>query len=269
MDRDGSLHAVIVRYWMTNAAYYANILCWEGPIPPIVIRITTWLMTLNKRFGVDVRTMDGFDKLNALWRTYDDFMIWQSDKEKERLKKISKAPNQYRCAADGCGIQAINKRALRRCGGRCPDETKPHYCSLECQERHWFVHRHACTRGLSSLPIMDDDSDPAWIDVKKYETKYPNANLPDWLVWSEWNGAEIFIDFPHPGRYYKGDIIRVRSKTFGPEFLRSYRAMWQISQYSRKFNESLIGRPFDGSAPSAPHRGGVLCTKCGLFHLPK
>lgn len=145
MDRDGSLHAVNVQYWMTNAAYYANILCWEGPIPPIVIRIATWLMTLNKRFGVDVRTMDGFDKLNALWRTYDDFMIWQSDREKERLKKISKAPNQYRCAADGCGIQAINKRALRRCGGRCPDETKPHYCSLECQERvrlrHVYVHQ--------------------------------------------------------------------------------------------------------------------------------
>lgn len=142
---------------------------------------------------------------------------------------------------------------------------------LTPNQQHWFVHQHACTQGLSSLPIMDDDSDPAWIDVKKYETKYPNAILPDWLVWSELHGAEIFIDFPHPGRCYKGDIIRVRSKTFGPEFLRSYRAMWQIPQYSRKFNEScestytwsrhtplpdctlVIGRPFDGSAPSAPH----------------
>ncbi|TFK89502.1 hypothetical protein K466DRAFT_564102 [Polyporus arcularius HHB13444] len=213
LDSEGSLHAIMERPWLNNAAYYANMLCWEGPIPFIVIRIASYLTTLQKRFGVDFRKIEGFKEMISMWRAYDDYLVWQADQEKLRLTKVRKAPNRYRCAADGCGVQAVNKKAMR----------SPH-----CQDKHWFVHRYACKQGLAAPAILDDDGDPAWIDVEKYDTSYPNVSLPDWLVWSEWNGPEIFIDFPHRGRDYKGEIIRLRTKTFGPEFLRSFRCMWQL-----------------------------------------
>ncbi|KAI0737075.1 hypothetical protein C8Q80DRAFT_1115421 [Daedaleopsis nitida] len=232
-DPEGSLYAYYERPWLHNAAYYATMLCLQEPIPPIALRIGNWLMQLGRRYRVDIRAMEGFEKFAALWRTYDDFMISQAAAEKQRLTKILGAPNRYRCAADGCGIQAINSRALRKCSGNCPEQFKPHYCSLECQKKHWFVHRYACKRCLPSPPIVDDDNDPDWVDIEKYDTRYIDNSLPDWLIWSEWNGPEIFIDFPHPGTSYEGDIIRVRSKTFGPEFLRSYRWLWQAPSFLR------------------------------------
>ncbi|RPD57293.1 hypothetical protein L227DRAFT_552388 [Lentinus tigrinus ALCF2SS1-6] len=270
LDPQGSLHAIMERPWLNNAAYYANMLCWEGPIPFIVIRIASYLTTLQKRFGVDFRKIEGFKEMISMWRAYDDYLVWQADQEKLRLTKVRSAPNQYRCAADGCGVQAINKKAMRRCGGSCHDSVKPYYCSHYCQDKHWFVHRYACKQGLASPPMIDDDGDSDWVDVEEYDTSYPNVYLPDWLVWSEWNGPEIFLDFPHPGRDYKGEIIRVRSKTFGPEFLRSFRSMWQLSLEERLVQEVLAERSVDRSSmtgKSRPRPNIPLCKTCGCRHV--
>ncbi|CAL1699049.1 unnamed protein product, partial [Somion occarium] len=56
----------------------------------------------------------------------------------------SKAPNAYRCAAPGCGIEGTKKSALLKCAGKCPPDVKPSYCSKECQKAHWKTHRSIC-----------------------------------------------------------------------------------------------------------------------------
>lgn len=75
-----------------------------------------------------------FEKLKDLWNA---MAIRQKEMEAEddkRQEKVSKAPNMYVCAAQGCGIQATKKSGLSRCGGKCPLESKPGYCSKSCQK---------------------------------------------------------------------------------------------------------------------------------------
>ncbi|KAI0314577.1 hypothetical protein OF83DRAFT_1085556 [Amylostereum chailletii] len=50
------------------------------------------------------------------------------------VEKARSTPNKYACAREGCGIRAESQAALRRCGGPCAPERKPHYCSRECQK---------------------------------------------------------------------------------------------------------------------------------------
>ncbi|KAI0737076.1 hypothetical protein C8Q80DRAFT_1214949 [Daedaleopsis nitida] len=230
--------------WLSNAAHQATMLCWQEPIPPIALRIASCLMQIGRWYRVDIRTVEGTERFGALWRTYDDFLIWQAEREQQRVAKVLFAPNRYQCAADGCGIQAINSRALRRCGGDCSDESKAHYCNLHCQKKHWFIHRSSCKRGLSTPPIEDDDGNPDWVDVDEHDTKYTDhIPLPDHrLLWS-----------------FKGDIIRIRSSTFSPEFLRAYRVLW-YPMCVRNINAVWLER--DSRKPDRRR----LCMNCGLAH---
>ena len=52
-----------------------------------------------------------------------------------RERKVDRRPNEYVCAAPGCGIGATQRAALRACAGGCPKELKPSYCSKECQRK--------------------------------------------------------------------------------------------------------------------------------------
>lgn len=75
-----------------------------------------------------------FEKLDYLW---DDLAHREKELEAEddkKQKKVSKAPNMYICAAQGCAIQATKKSGLSRCAGKCSPETKPGYRSKSCQK---------------------------------------------------------------------------------------------------------------------------------------
>ncbi|TBU49069.1 hypothetical protein BD309DRAFT_910846 [Dichomitus squalens] len=199
-------------------------------LPPIFLRFASWLSSVHIRHRkLDARRMNEESRdAQDFWKAYDVHLQNQYAREQRRLAKVAKAPNQYRCAADGCGINAMNKGALRRCGGRCPPEQKPHYCSAECQEKHWFIHRSVCRREDDGAIILDD-GDPAWEDVDTYRPKLrdPDALLDTGALWATRTGAEIFIDIPNASKYRQGEVFRVRTKTMSPAFLKSYRGLWE------------------------------------------
>ena len=117
-----------------------------GFIPPAILHVIGWLKTLPQRFGRDIREAASVMRSKATWTKYEEYERDQRSEERQRLAKISQTPNRYRCAADGCGIQAFHKGALRRCGGRCPTHKKPHYCSAYCQRKVRDIHANLCTR---------------------------------------------------------------------------------------------------------------------------
>ncbi|KAL1938226.1 hypothetical protein VTO73DRAFT_11870 [Trametes versicolor] len=241
-DPGASLHAITVEPAMLNAACCANECAHQSFLPPIVLRIAAWLSTVKPRFGVDVRAMPKFKEFTFLWVAYAIYQMVAIEREEDRLEKVAKAPHEYRCAADGCGIQVYHRDALRKCGGNCPPETKPRYCGYWCQVKHWFVHQYVCKKGLAVDPIIDDDGDPDWIDDETYDTTYWDQNgIEDELVWGYIERWEFFIDIEHPSPYRKGEVYRIRSKTLSPEFLRSYRWYWKLPSDDRVFQERRLG----------------------------
>ena len=134
--RWGTLLEIRSNPHINNAVHASHcaVMCSDF-VPPITIRVAEWLMTLNARYAINVRWTEPFDKFKEIWHQYNQYIAWQDAREKARADKVAKAPNKYRCAAEGCGIQATHRSALRKCGGRCPPERKPHYCSWACQER--------------------------------------------------------------------------------------------------------------------------------------
>ncbi len=133
----GTLYAATKYGSLCNAVCLANESVGYGHIPPIVIRVASWIMVLKAKYGVDLRKQGMLSEWRwpYLWKAYDEYLVLQRSKEAERLARISRAPNQYRCAADGCGIQVEHRKYLVKCRGNCPPETKPHYCSRDCQTR--------------------------------------------------------------------------------------------------------------------------------------
>lgn len=132
---------------MWDACNAADICVGLGFVPPITLRIAGWMATTKARFGVDARRADKFKDLHFLWTTHANYLSRLQLREDSRLRKVAKAPHLYRCANDGCEIQATNRNALRRCGGRCPLERKPHYCSEFCQRQV----RRVCSFWYASL----------------------------------------------------------------------------------------------------------------------
>ena len=56
--------------------------------------------------------------------------------EEERHRaKVTNDAQAYVCAAEGCGLAGLQKKALRACAGSCAADVKPHYCSKECQKK--------------------------------------------------------------------------------------------------------------------------------------
>ena len=74
-------------------------------------------------------------QLRPLWdvlRRRDEEYVAE---ERRRRAKVAKGANAYVCAAEGCKVEGLHKSALRACGGSCPPDLKPHYCSKECQKQ--------------------------------------------------------------------------------------------------------------------------------------
>ncbi|RPD80646.1 hypothetical protein L226DRAFT_529112 [Lentinus tigrinus ALCF2SS1-7] len=238
-----SLSSLQEGFMFTQIADFTDLCAMSDFLPPIVIRVMSWFAMLSVRFGVDLRSKIPSMRQNKdLWKAWDGYIIRQAALETARLAKIAKAPNQYRCAADGCEIQAVNKNAFKKCPGDCSGREKAHYCSKGCQRKHWMVHRYVCTRNPHA-PIIDDDGDSEWIDIETYEPNYDSDDdLEDDAVWATVEGPEIFIDIPlsSVSWYRKDDVLRIRTKTFSPAFLRSYKSLWQLSRADRKHAQAEL-----------------------------
>ncbi|RDX43891.1 hypothetical protein OH76DRAFT_1172777 [Lentinus brumalis] len=131
----GSLYAVLNGLPMYAAACYANLAASGDFLPTIVIRIANWLGTLKTRYpGVDIRTTPRLCELKHIWLAWDAYWERCIKRQIAECSKVHAARNVYGC--DGCDIRAMHKNAFRACSGNCHPETKPHYCSRVCQEKH-------------------------------------------------------------------------------------------------------------------------------------
>ncbi|KAI1789027.1 hypothetical protein LXA43DRAFT_601347 [Ganoderma leucocontextum] len=233
-----SVHAVQSYMFVRHLARFVNACAEADFMPPIVVRVASWFATFRVRFGVDARTQmsDLFRNLEHFWPAYDAYVERQLKNERERCAKVAKAPNRYRCAMNGCGIQAFKRRALRKCGGDCPPETKPYYCSNQCQVEHWRVHRYTCKSEGLDAEILEDDDDPDWEDVEPCEAVIHESRFLE-ESWNPKRGREIFVDIPNPSRSRKGEVWRVRSRTLHPLFLKGYRFFWAMSRRSPAFRK--------------------------------
>ncbi|PIL36908.1 hypothetical protein GSI_00598 [Ganoderma sinense ZZ0214-1] len=222
-----SLHAVRSYGHTGNVVRFADWCAQGGFVPPIVVRVADWFATFRVRFGVDARTAlpDVFRHHRHFWPAYDAYVERQLEAERKRRAKVMKAPNLYACAASGCGIQAFKKGTLRQCGGDCPPETKPAYCSVECQAAHWNTHRFTCKEGVVEGPFKDDN-DPDWEDIETFDIVVPWRDINFDESWTTKRGRELFIDIVNPSRARMGELLRVRSRTLNPTFLKWYDLMW-------------------------------------------
>ncbi|KAI9067907.1 hypothetical protein FKP32DRAFT_206408 [Trametes sanguinea] len=243
-DNPGSLYTLKTRHVMHNAAKAANICVERGFVPPIALHIASWMATTKARFGVDARQVEKFKGFRPLWQAHEDYLASLQAREALRLEKVKKAPNQYKCANDECEIQAFEKHAFKRCGGDCPPDKKPYYCSRYCQQIHWIYHREFC-KGLSDYSeIIDDDGDPDWVDQWDFHPKAlpdPYWN-PRWSIWAEREGPEIFIDISHNSPYRRGEIIRLRTRTLSPICLGVYKRYWTLPEAPREVIDTSLQR---------------------------
>ena len=72
-----------------------------------------------------LRHVSSFD---AFWKAYD-----RRRKVYEKRKEPKLADEKVSCDA-GCGVISSKPRVMRRCGGKCPMQFKPVYCSKSCQK---------------------------------------------------------------------------------------------------------------------------------------
>ncbi|OJT13698.1 hypothetical protein TRAPUB_9797 [Trametes pubescens] len=243
----------LVREGMIQACVAANHCVSLGFVPPVVLRIASWLATTRARFGFDARETAHFRDLRYLWNVHSTYISQLQLREASRLAKTAIAPHFYRCAAPGCPIQAMKKGSLAKCGGSCPPERKPCYCTADCQRQHWYIHREFCKPDNTSdyLDIIDDDGDPDWVDVDDFrppDTRDVPPWSSEWPLFADREGGEIFIDILNDSSFRKGEIMRVKTRTLSPMCLKAYHAVWApvkpaAKSNMRKFIENLMSSP--------------------------
>ncbi|KAH9849498.1 hypothetical protein C2E23DRAFT_933667 [Lenzites betulinus] len=257
-------YSCLLRGVMIYACNAANMCVSLDFIPPIALRIASWLATTEARFGLDVRSTNKFRDLRHLWHAHSSYISRLQTKDAARLKKIAKTPHLYRCATPGCPIQAMSKSALLRCGGSCLSERKPRYCSHDCQRQHWRLHREFCKPGNTcDYPdIIADDGDPDWLDVDELlppATRNIHPCDSIWPLFADREGDEIFVDIQNDSPFRKGDIIRVKTRTLSPMCLKAYHATWASLKPAtglklRTFVEKMMISPPPNMGFPAPKR---------------
>ncbi|RPD80649.1 hypothetical protein L226DRAFT_116067 [Lentinus tigrinus ALCF2SS1-7] len=115
--------------------------------------LAAWFTSLQALHGIVVRGLEGYGESKDLWKTYDEHVVRRRSEEQTRLAKVAKAPNRHRCAADECGVQVINKRALRRCGGSCLSK-KNHTITVWSVKQRFSVQRTIGLKDCSISPMF-------------------------------------------------------------------------------------------------------------------
>ncbi len=95
-DPAASLHLIVVKSAMRNAACCANVCTNQAFLPRIVLRIAAWLTTVKPRFGVDARTMPKFEEFTFLWVAHAIYQMVAIEREEDRLDMVAKALHEYR-----------------------------------------------------------------------------------------------------------------------------------------------------------------------------
>ena len=114
---------------LLRAATEADLAADAGLPSRAALLVAEHLVGLGRRCKVrpGPRADARFGGFKALWEAYGA--------QRKLASKIQERPQQFRCGAEECDVRTLEKQRLRRCGGSCPLETKPSYCSTECQRR--------------------------------------------------------------------------------------------------------------------------------------
>ena len=88
----------------------------------------------------------------ALWVLSERKRRTMNQSQDEQAAKVGKRSNAYRCAREGCPVEATAQAALKKCDGPCPEELKPSYCSEDCQ------------KAVSSRSVLRVGLLPLWYD---------------------------------------------------------------------------------------------------------
>ena len=119
-----------------RAGKLADMAASLGYVSPNILGVAGRIEELGCRNQADCKfntDTTRYQQLEFLWRAYDTYRAKRNSKERQRDVKVANAPNSYRCAAEGCGIEATSKSGLSRCSGPCTPDVKPSYCCKECQ----------------------------------------------------------------------------------------------------------------------------------------
>ncbi|KAF7353363.1 MYND-type domain-containing protein [Mycena sanguinolenta] len=198
------------------AAIYADAAVSRGLISSTSLWVPSVLSSSAEHYNVDIRNSPRYRVFKNLWGAWDKLDEELAAEERKRSIKVAKAPNAYARAADGCGVQGTSKTALLRCGGQCPPEYKPSYCSKQCQTRAWPAHKRICKPGSKKRVVPPSDDDPI------IEVDLDDPTAVDNEISIE-GSAERFIDFPHSAQ--PGGRLTIVSRHFSPVYLRYLREL--------------------------------------------
>ncbi|KAI0703934.1 hypothetical protein C8Q76DRAFT_861225 [Earliella scabrosa] len=139
----------------------------------------------------------------------------------KQLTKIENNERAYVCAGPGCKVGGLRKKALMACGGSCPADVKPHYCSKECQKRDWPRHKIACKAKKKH------DAQPINTQEQAVVTRTEQQDKPEEPLGGEWLPASD-ADVRGPGHFIDaegpfGDRMRFFSRSMQPTEMRKAR----------------------------------------------
>ncbi|TCD68864.1 hypothetical protein EIP91_009578 [Steccherinum ochraceum] len=151
-----------------------------------------------------------FNALEFLWEAVEKQNKEAEKNEQKRDEKAANAPDQYFCAAEGCGIRATRKSGLLRCAGKCLSGVKPSYCSKDCQKADWKRHKPACT---GQVPEPGPASSVDLAVVSSGVTEVRSAIRHD--------GREVSVTLPMSDP--QGKAVEFSSTTLDPLILKEIR----------------------------------------------
>ncbi|KAG6918777.1 hypothetical protein DXG01_011968 [Tephrocybe rancida] len=93
----------------------------NAPLPPIIVDYCHSYRRLRRETNVMV--------LDGLWERFAQF-----ETEEDLAREVKR----------GAMKKSDKGKALMKCSGKCDAKDKPHYCSAQCQKKHWKVHKPHC-----------------------------------------------------------------------------------------------------------------------------
>jgi len=207
-----------------RAASHANDAASLGFVSPAVL-----IIGLSTKQNMEEGQYPEFDAprfhaLEFLWEVVER-REGELQREKERRdEKVAKAPNAYVCAAEGCGIEGTRKSGLLRCAGACPAESKPSYCSKECQTADWKRHKAICkpsetASSSKAAPDKEDNTAESSSQLPTPTIAAPTPKLADDSMHLRDDGREVRMEIPRLG----GGTTTISSRTMSPGFMKEFR----------------------------------------------